>query len=149
MWGKHLDWENHSTWVLSWQREFSSQPLTEFWRHILSGFSVFDWGIFCVPSYMQDKGENLVPIYCIAGTTCAVHIEDCEGWWLSGCCSSVVERWWFQHGTPSPSIHYVPYKIHLSIKPDHLSPSRKVREGLAIVIRMHGFLTNQILNCEL
>ena len=22
-------------------------------------------------------------------TTCAVHIEDCEGWWLSGCHSSV------------------------------------------------------------
>ena len=26
-------------------------------------------------------------------TTCAVHIEDCEGWWLSGCCSSVAEHW--------------------------------------------------------
>ena len=22
-----------------------------------------------------------------------VHIEDCVGWWLSGCCSSVVEHW--------------------------------------------------------
>ena len=25
-------------------------------------------------------------------TTCAVHLEDCEGWWLSGCRSSVVEN---------------------------------------------------------
>ena len=30
------------------------------------------------------------------------------------------------------------------IKPDHLSPSRKVREGLADVISMHEMLTNQI-----
>ena len=22
-----------------------------------------------------------------------VHIEDCEGWWLSSCCSSVAEHW--------------------------------------------------------
>ena len=26
-------------------------------------------------------------------TTCAVHIDDCEGWWLSGCCGSVAEHW--------------------------------------------------------
>ena len=25
-------------------------------------------------------------------TTCAVHIENCEGWWLSGCCGSVAEH---------------------------------------------------------
>ena len=25
-------------------------------------------------------------------------IEDCEGWWLSGCCSSVVEHWQFNSG---------------------------------------------------
>ena len=25
-------------------------------------------------------------------TTCAVHIEDCERWWLSGCRSSVAEH---------------------------------------------------------
>ena len=23
----------------------------------------------------------------------AVHIEDCESWWLSGCCGSVAEHW--------------------------------------------------------
>ena len=25
-----------------------------------------------------------------------VYIEDCEGWWLSGCCSSVAEHWWLK-----------------------------------------------------
>ena len=29
-------------------------------------------------------------------TTCAVHIEDCNGWWLSGCCGSVAEHWWLK-----------------------------------------------------
>ena len=29
-------------------------------------------------------------------TTCAVHIEDCEGWWLSGCRGSVAEHWWLK-----------------------------------------------------
>ena len=26
-------------------------------------------------------------------TTYAVHIEDCEGWWLAGCRGSVAEHW--------------------------------------------------------
>ena len=30
--------------------------------------------------------------------TCAVLIEDCEGWWLSGCHSSVVEHWLHKPG---------------------------------------------------
>ena len=41
---QHLDWENHSAWVLSWWRKFSGQPLTEFWRHILSSCQMCDWG---------------------------------------------------------------------------------------------------------
>ena len=36
---------------------------------MLSGCQVCDWG------------------------TCAVHIEDCEHWWLSSCRGSVAERW--------------------------------------------------------
>ena len=28
----------------------------------------------------------------------AVYIEDCEGWWLSSCRSSVVERWFHKPG---------------------------------------------------
>ena len=31
-------------------------------------------------------------------TTCAVYIEDCEGWWLSGCHSSVAEYWQHKPG---------------------------------------------------
>ena len=58
----YLEWENHSAWVLSWWRKFSGQALTEFWRHILSGCQVCDWGI----QYHL-----------------AVQIEDCEGWWSS------------------------------------------------------------------
>ena len=42
---EQLEWENYSAWVLSWWREFSSQPLTEFWQHILSGWQVCHWGI--------------------------------------------------------------------------------------------------------
>ena len=29
-------------------------------------------------------------------TICAVHVEDCEGWWLSICCGSVAEHWWIK-----------------------------------------------------
>ena len=53
-------------------------------------------------------------------TTCAVYIEDCEGWWLSGGRSSVVEHWLHKPGVlgliPSAAnlltclyIHLVPY----------------------------------------
>ena len=30
--------------------------------------------------------------------TCAVHTEDCECWWLFGCCSSVSEYWLHKPG---------------------------------------------------
>ena len=29
-------------------------------------------------------------------TTCAVHVEDCEGWWLSACRGSVAKHWWLK-----------------------------------------------------
>ena len=40
---KHLEWDNHSACrVLSWWREFSSQPLTELFRHhILSACQLY------------------------------------------------------------------------------------------------------------
>ena len=39
------------------------------------------------------KGRSLYPARTEAfSTTCAVHIEDCEGWWLSGCRGSVGEH---------------------------------------------------------
>ena len=72
---QHLEWENHSAWVLSWQREFAGRPLTEFWRHILSGCQVCDWGI----------QYHLCSIY-----------RGLWGWWLSGCRSSLAERWWLK-----------------------------------------------------
>ena len=35
-----------------------------------------------------EKSEPTITMY--------VHIEDCEGWWLSGCCGSVAEHWWLK-----------------------------------------------------
>ena len=48
----------------------SGQPLTNFLQHILSGCQVCD--------------RHLCSAY---------NIEDCEGWWLSGCHGSVAEHW--------------------------------------------------------
>ena len=42
---EHLEREYHLPGVLSWWREFSSQPLTEFWLHTLSSCQVCNWGI--------------------------------------------------------------------------------------------------------
>ena len=35
---------------------------------------------------------NLKAVLCVIEII-AVHIEDCEGWWLSGCHGSVAEHW--------------------------------------------------------
>ena len=48
---KHSDWENHTAWALSWWREFS-----EFWRHILSGYRVCNWGISVPPLVYTYRG---------------------------------------------------------------------------------------------
>ena len=66
-------WQPLNGWY--WWREFSVQPLMECWQHILSGYQVCNWGI----QYLW-----------------AVHIEDCEVWWLSSCCGSVAEHWWLK-----------------------------------------------------
>ena len=71
---KHLDWENHSAWVLSWWKEFSGQPLLMAQTEWLPGVWLRHFS-----------------------TTCAVYREDCEGWWLSGCRSSV-EHWLHKPG---------------------------------------------------
>ena len=39
--------------------------------------------------YTQAGNKTMV----LPTTLTCVHIEDCEGWWLSGCCSSVAEHW--------------------------------------------------------
>ena len=44
---------------------------------------------------LTPNGVLTVAARCVTeafSTICAVHIEDCEGWWLSGCCSSVAEH---------------------------------------------------------
>ena len=58
---KSLDWENHTEWVLSWWREFSGQPLTRLWRHILSGCcQVCDWGIQYIWRIVRAGGCSVV-----------------------------------------------------------------------------------------
>ena len=36
---------------------------------------------------------HLAATQYVPSELCAVYIEDCEGWWLSGCCGSVAEHW--------------------------------------------------------
>ena len=82
------------------ERIFLSTPNEVRW-HILSGCQVM-W-----PRHFS--------------TTCAVQIEDCEGWWLSVCHSSVAEHW---HGVLNsipgeyqsfqfPLFHFITSKISL------------------------------------
>ena len=49
----------------------------------------------CYEAKIED-GTYWVAARCATeafSTTCAVHIEDCEGWWLSACRGSVAEHW--------------------------------------------------------
>ena len=62
------------------RNSFRSTP-KGFWQNILSGCWVCNWGIF--------------------STTFAVHIKDCEGWWLSNFCSSAAEHWLHKPGVES------------------------------------------------
>ena len=58
-------------------------------------------------------------------TTCAVHIEDCEGWWLSGCRGSVAEHWrlkpevsWFRLPVAAGLFHlplFSPHNIQIHL----------------------------------
>ena len=75
MWGKsfkNLDWENHRMGSLFMERIIQSTPNGVLTAHTewLSGVRLRHFS-----------------------TTYAVYIEDCEGWWLSGCRSSVAEHW--------------------------------------------------------
>ena len=59
----------HPAWVLSWWNEFLQLTLMAYTEYIY------------------------IAATCAAeafSTTCALRIKDCGGWWLSGCCSSVV-----------------------------------------------------------
>ena len=46
----------------------------------------------------QPKDEVCLLYYIHPVTTCAVHVEGCEGWWFSNCHSSVAEHWQFKPG---------------------------------------------------
>ena len=50
-------------------------------------------------------------------TPCTVHVEDCEGWWLPGCCSSVAEH------KPRTLRLIIPTASFLPICLDGLQPS--------------------------
>ena len=58
-------------------------------------------------------------IGCQVCTTFAVHIEDCEGWWLSGCHGSVAEHWrlnpevsWVQLLAAAGLFHFPLFSYH-------------------------------------
>ena len=44
----------------------------------------------CRQNSVRGQPENPTEAF---STICAVYIEDCEGWWSSGCCGSVAEPW--------------------------------------------------------
>ena len=108
----HLEWENHSEWVLSQWREFTRQPLTEFWWHILSGCQVCDWGIY--------------------STTCAIHRDNFGGRWLSGCHSSVAKPWRLK-----PEVSWVRLPARC---PEHIYNSRQ--DTLSIYITPSTYIYN-------
>ena len=84
---EHLEWENHSAWVLSWWREFSGRPLTEFWRHILSGCQVCDWGIqyHLCSTYRGLWGLVVVRLSWLSGKTLAAQARGVLGSTSGGC----------------------------------------------------------------
>ena len=47
--------------------------------------------------------------------TCSAHIENCEGWWLSGCHSSVAEHWLHKPCSVLGSIPGAYWPFHLSL----------------------------------
>ena len=61
--------------------------------------------------------------------TCAVHVEDCGGWWLSGCRSSVAEHWLHKpgvrqnsvRGRPENSLHHAEWLPGVQLR--HFSPT--------------------------
>ena len=73
----------------------SFKAIGELQRKILhqSHVSTFGWN---GRTHGQQQQQTLVAARCVTeafSTTCAVHIEDCEGWWLSDCRSSVAQHW--------------------------------------------------------
>ena len=84
---EHLEWENHSAWVLSSLREFSSQPLTKFWRHILRSSQMCDWGIqyHLCSTYRGLWGLVVVRLSWLSGRTLAAQARGVLGSTPGGC----------------------------------------------------------------
>ena len=84
---EHLEWVNHSAWVLSWWREFSGRPLMEFWWHILGGCQVCDWGIQChlCSTYRGLWGLVVVQLLWLSGRALAAQARGVLGSTPSDC----------------------------------------------------------------
>ena len=68
---EHLEWENHSAWVF-----FPDEKILR-----------------STPSGVLTAHTEWLPGVWLWHTNCAVHTEDYEGWWSSGCHVSVAEHW--------------------------------------------------------
>ena len=66
-------------------------------------------------------------------TTCAVHIEDSEGWWLSGCRGSVAEHWWLK-----PEASWVRLSATAGLFYFHRITSDKQISGLILIFTECG-----------
>ena len=105
-------------------REVTGNQTTELWQPdnhqppVLSGFlSLFrprkplSMGSFLMDRILQSIPNRVLTAHtewlldAWLSPTCAVHVEDCEGWWFSVCCSSVIEHQLHKPGVPeSPAI---------------------------------------------
>ena len=79
-------------------------------RQNRSGFCLTPWcetksgteslGSRLAQSILPHAGNKGINFRCYeakkTGESEKIHIQDCEGWWLSGCRSSVAEHWWLK-----------------------------------------------------
>ena len=90
-------------------------------------------------------------------TTCAVHIRDCEGWWLSGCRSSVAEHWRLKpERCPGFDSRWLPafftflyFRLVTSkfLYFQHEARcSERVSRGMTRIYHIHVHLTEQVVN---
>ena len=54
----------------------------------------------CANCQSEDRNGEIAMKWSLISM--AVHIEDCEGWWLSSCCSSVTQHWLHKPGVLGP-----------------------------------------------
>ena len=107
-------------------REVTGNQTSELWQPdnwqllVLSGFlSLFrlrkplSMGSFLMDRILQSIPNRVLTAHtewlldAWLSPTCAVHVEDCEGWWLFVCHSSVAEHWLHKPGVPEPTAIYL------------------------------------------